>query len=289
MMKTKQFFLFAFARFVAANSAFAQQVVSLDEAIKQSVALLHSGLAMNTRVAVLNFAATDRVSEYVVDELTALITNGNVLTVVDRENLQMLRDELEFQASGEVSDESAQRIGQMLGAQTIISGRLSSLGKSWRMTIKALAVETTEVQAQATYTIREDRVLLGLLPATPKTTPEKIQTGALNLVLGLGSYLEGDVFGGLTLTASYVVAAGLFVVEATMMDWDNPMVGLPATVGVTLAGLTVVYGFARPFIYNNAPRVAAVLDRTQAVVTSSENTAAQSERTAVAVSYRVTF
>jgi hypothetical protein len=30
--------------------------------------------------------------------------------------------------------------------------------------------------------------------------------------------------------------------------------------GVTVAGLTVVYGFARPFIYNRSPKIAAVLN-----------------------------
>jgi hypothetical protein len=95
-----------------------------------------------------------------------------------------------------------------------------------------------------------------------KTVGAKIGTGALNLALGLGSYLEGDWKGGLTLTSGYAVAAGLFVIEATALDWDNPAVGVPATIGVAVAGVTFVYGFVRPFIYNRNPRVAAFLDNT---------------------------
>jgi len=42
--------------------------------------------------------------------------------VVDRQQLDLIRAELNFQMSGEVSDESAQSIGQMLGVQSIMSG-----------------------------------------------------------------------------------------------------------------------------------------------------------------------
>jgi hypothetical protein len=110
---------------------------------------------------------------------------------------------------------------------------------------------------------------LPVRPSTQKATSKgqksvgaKVGTGALNLAFGLGSYLEGDWSGGLTLTGGYVVAAGLFVIEATALDWDNPAVGVPATIGMTVAGLTVAYGFIRPFIYNRNPKAVALLDNT---------------------------
>jgi hypothetical protein len=171
---------------------------------------------------------------------------------------------MDLSLSGEVSDESAQSIGKKLGAQTIISGSLSPHGSRWDMEITALEVETAVTKVQKTYTVKRDAVLSDLLqpkaPKRPKTTGEKIGTGALNMVLGLGSYLEGDIAGGITLTAGYVVMAGLFVIEAAALDWDNPAVGVPSTIGITAAGLTVVYGFVRPFIYNRNPKAAALLD-----------------------------
>ena len=39
------------------------------------------------------------------------------------------------------------------------------------------------------------------------------------------------------------------------------MVGVPATAGLTVAGLTIAYGFVRPFLYNRRPEVAALLDK----------------------------
>ena len=259
--------------FFAALAAFGQNTdsVTLDEAIRDSAAYLTERLASRTTVTIVNFTASREVSDYVIDELTSRLINQGNFIIVDR-NLQLIETEMNFQLSGEVSDESAQAIGKKLGAQTIISGGLAPFGTMYRMHIKALEVETARIQGSITYTVRIDTVMKNLAqapavqrpaapkPSGPKTRGEKIGMGALNILFGLGSYLEGDTTGGLTLTAGYAIAAGLFAVEILVMDWDNPAVGLPATIGVSVAGLTLVYGFARPFIYDRSPRVAAVLD-----------------------------
>jgi hypothetical protein len=247
------------AALLVAATAFGQtrNIVSLDEAITSSMFYLTERLPAGTKVAILNFTASPAISNYVIEELTTFIVNDGNLTVVDRSNLEILQDEMDFQLSGEVSDESAQAIGEKLGAQTIISGSLSPLGNLWRMRVKALEVKTAKVQGVITYAIKKDEIISNLLP---KTTGEKVGTGALNLIFGLGSYLNGDISGGLTLTAGYAVAAGLFIIEGAVLDWDSPAVGIPSTIGITVAGLTMVYGFIRPFIYNRSPQTIAMLD-----------------------------
>lgn len=226
-------------------TAFGQnKEVNLDEAIKGSASYLVEHLAPGAKIAVLNFSADPAISNYVIEELTALLVNDGNLIVVDRSELELLQWEMDFQLSGEVSDQSAQSIGKKIGAQTVISGSLSPLGNRWRMRIKALEVETAKIQGVETYTVKRDTVLSSLLPKAPqktkrpKTTGGKIGTGALNMFLGLGSYIEGDIAGGLTLTAGYAAAAGLFVIEGTVMNWDNPAVGVPATIGITVAGVS---------------------------------------------------
>jgi hypothetical protein len=244
------------------NAIFGQnsEAVSLDRAINDSMVYLTGRLDKGTRVAVLNFDAPPAVSSYVLEEAAVFLVNDGKFTVVDRNDLESLQSEMDFQLSGEVSDESAQSIGKKLGAQTIISGSFDQFGDVWRIQIKALEVETARVQGISTHMIKNDSVLDALLPKQPKTIGEKIGTGGLNILFGLGSYLDGDVFGGLTITAGFAIAAGLFVAEAAALDWDSPAVGIPATIGVSLAGLTLVYGFARPFIYNHSSNVAAFLD-----------------------------
>jgi hypothetical protein len=130
-------------------------------------------------------------------------------------------------------------------------------------------------------------VLSNLLP---KTTGEKAGTGALNMVFGLGSWLEGDIAGGITLTAGWAAAIGLFVVEAAALDWDSPAVGIPATIGVAAAGLSIVYGFARPFIHNRAPQTVAFLDTMRLdVVSASLNGYGNHHKPAIRLSYTLKF
>jgi formylglycine-generating enzyme required for sulfatase activity len=68
--------------------------------------------------------------------------------VVDRANLALIQQEMDFQQSGEVSDSSAQSIGQKLGAQTIVSGSITAFGNLWRLSVRALDVESAQVQGQ---------------------------------------------------------------------------------------------------------------------------------------------
>ena len=238
-------------------TVFGQEANTLNGAINESMEYLVGRLEPGTKVAVLNFNASPAIANYVIEEITVFLVNDSGLTVVDRSELELLQGEMNFQLSGEVSDASTQSIGKKLGAQTVISGSLSPLGTMWRMRIRALEVETAKVQGIRTYTIKKDAILANFIP---KTTGEKAGAGALNIVFGLGSYLERDIAGGLTITAGYAAAAGLFVVEAVVMDWDNPAVGVPAITGVATAGLAIAYGFVRPFIYNRNTQIAAALD-----------------------------
>jgi TolB-like protein len=245
--------------------------LTIDESIRATAIYLSEQIPTGTKVAIVNISASQEISDYVISELTSQLVNNRKFIIVDRQSMALIEREMRFQLSGEVSDESAQAIGRRLGAQTIISGSLTPFGNSYRMQIKALEVETGRIQGIITYSIRRDRVINNLTPGQlaatkqpkPKTTGGKIGTGVLNIVFGLGSYLESDIAGGLILTGGYAVTAGLFLVEAFLMDWDNPAVGIPGTIGFSAAGLTLAYGFLRPFSYNRSSRGLAILDNTR--------------------------
>jgi hypothetical protein len=70
--------------------------------------------------------------------------------------------EMYFQLSGEVSDETALSLGKMLGAQTIISGSIEAVGDVFRLRIRAIAVETAAIQGIYTINIQRDRFLSSL-------------------------------------------------------------------------------------------------------------------------------
>lgn len=76
--------------------------------------------------------------------------------MVDRRNLENIRQELNFQLSGDVSDETAQSIGKMYGAQAIISGEMTAIGDTYRMRVSAIAVETTQILGMINLDVVKD-------------------------------------------------------------------------------------------------------------------------------------
>jgi len=263
----KRFALIVF--FFTALSVYGQsnRPIPLDRAIEEATKNMDARITAKSRVALINFNAPSvPFSDYVLDELTANLVNSGHLIVIDRKEIDLIRGELNFQYSGDVDDNSMQELGRMLGAQSIVSGSLTDIGGTYRIVIRVLNVQTAAVEVQYRTNIVNDSKVKALLggtskpPKKPATAADKIGAGALNIILGLGSYIEGDIAGGITLTAGYALSAGLIVLEVTALDWDSPAVGVPITAGISIAGLTLVYGFVRPFIYNRSPQMAYILD-----------------------------
>jgi TolB-like protein len=103
-------------------------------------------LPIGSIIAVLNISSNDRVlSENVVDELEFNLVDSRKFTIVDRARLDQIRQEQNFQMSGEVSDDSAVSIGNMLGANIVIVGTISTSGSRGRITIRALDAKTAQI------------------------------------------------------------------------------------------------------------------------------------------------
>jgi hypothetical protein len=60
-----------------------------------------------------------QLSKYIIDRLEAALASGKKIVVVDRANLDKIRDEQGFQLSGEVDDESAKSIGRILARELL--------------------------------------------------------------------------------------------------------------------------------------------------------------------------
>jgi hypothetical protein len=98
----------------------------------------------------------------------------------------------------------------------------------------------------------------------------------MNLALGLGSFTMGDCGGGATILGGYAVVAGLIVYETQGLAYDDSAAGIPGTIGLGVAGLTVAYGFIRPFIFKRSGKAAAVMDRTKIDVAPTPRSAVPS-------------
>jgi hypothetical protein len=164
-----------------------QDEVSLNTAIREAAARMETRLDGGTKVALINFTSPSQAfSEYVLDELSSVLVNNGFLVVVDRANLDKIRQELGFNASGEVSDQSMQEIGQMLGAQALVTGSLTSINDLRRVMFKVIMTETAAVAVQHPADIINDKRVQALLSQGG---------GSKGLAYGGGSYGSANARG----------------------------------------------------------------------------------------------
>jgi TolB-like protein len=118
----------------------------LSDAVGRSCEKLIGDLPRNSTVAVLSISASDKDSSaFVLDEIEYQMVDAKKFKMVDRKTLDTIRQEQEFQMSGEVSDASAVTIGNMLGASIVITGSITGSSNTNRLTIKALDVKTAQI------------------------------------------------------------------------------------------------------------------------------------------------
>lgn len=106
-------------------------------------------LPEKSAIAVLSISSSNRSdSEFIVDELEYRLVSSGKFTIVDRRRLDQIRSEQNFQMSGEVDDNSAVSIGNMLGANIVLTGTISGSGTQY-LSVKALDVKTAQIIAMA--------------------------------------------------------------------------------------------------------------------------------------------
>ena len=153
------------------NSNRIPNVSSSNQSIQQTAEEIRRQLTAQYKIAVLSFSSNWRgLSAYVIDELNTAIVREGSLTVVNRQQLDLVRKELDLQESGDVSDESAQSKGQFLGAQAVLTGSFTVIGKNmYRFRVRAITVETGVELYSNSIDIKKDNILTTLTPKPPKT------------------------------------------------------------------------------------------------------------------------
>jgi hypothetical protein len=120
--------------------------MDLDAAIGEAAAQMEAKIPSKTMVALVSVASPSTAfSTQVLTRLESAIVSSGKLVVVDRANLDKVREEQGFQLSGEVDDESAKSIGKLLGAGASVTGSLADLGDVYSLTFKAINIETATV------------------------------------------------------------------------------------------------------------------------------------------------
>ena len=201
----------------------------LDTAIRETSDYLNANLAEGNKLVILNIQSDfPALSEYIIDELIANTVNDRKFSVVDRQQLDTIRAELDFQMSGEVDDRSAQEMGRMLGAQTIVSGAVSKMGSVYRLRIRALNVQTAQIEGQFNRNIPSGATidLLAVSGAgaatttTARTAQAQPAASAAPVPAALPTYRVGDTgpAGGLIFYDKRNNSGGWRYLEAAPVD-----------------------------------------------------------------------
>lgn len=231
-------------------AAFAE--TDLDTALSNAALQFSESIEKNSVVAVLRISApTEDFSKYLLDTFTLDTVHLRKQTVVARHNLDMIAKEMQFQLSGEVSDETMQQIGAKTGAKTVIFGEFKPLGTSYSLTLQAFDVTTAAILDMYRGMVKVDETIAmltgnkvldekGKLVSNDYTFGERFGIGCQNIIGGLGSYRHGHWGDGLFMTA--LEGFGFALVCTGEEDF--------ITSGVLFMGTSILYGFIRPCWYH---------------------------------------
>jgi len=131
---------------------------SLQDAIKETVNKIIMALPNGGREAIVAFESTsDSLSQYIIEELTVALFDKRI-EVVDQQNLEYVFQELNFQLSGFVSDETAKSIGKSLEADIVVNGSFSYQNGTFLYRVSRVNVKTgignvTRLDVEADETI----------------------------------------------------------------------------------------------------------------------------------------
>jgi hypothetical protein len=102
-----------------------------------------------SRMAIVYVTAADpEVAEFIAGELEFIMVEEGLI-LIDRSQLDKIRQEQNFQFSGEVDDAHAVSIGKIAGADVILTGAVTGTGDLRRLRIRALSTQTAQVMVAA--------------------------------------------------------------------------------------------------------------------------------------------
>lgn len=140
--------------------------LSYDLALDNYAELFSSVLSDEDRLAFVSFESLDEdFAESIVSDLEERMINKGIF-VVERAGLGKILDEMDFQTSGIVDEESAIKIGSLTGATKIILGKGEHLASSYRVELRMIDLETLAVVRGAIFDLQYDSTIKSLLSDT---------------------------------------------------------------------------------------------------------------------------
>lgn len=110
-------------------------------------------LKKNTAIAVVDFPTLDgkitKLGNYLSEELVSKLFASGRFKIIERNHISKAIDELKFGASGFVGEEFEKNVGEMVGADAIVTGTIAELDSAVKINIRVIDVEKGTVLATA--------------------------------------------------------------------------------------------------------------------------------------------
>jgi curli biogenesis system outer membrane secretion channel CsgG len=121
---------------------------NLIECINKSTSDLSAALPQGLILGLIKISSSDEIeAEFAEEQLIFCLVQTGKYRVVERKDIDIIRREQNFQLSGDVDDATAVSIGRMAGAKIVITGTILPYGSGKYLNIRALDVETAQIQA----------------------------------------------------------------------------------------------------------------------------------------------
>ena len=272
----KKIVIFLFFLTLVFNQFVFSQTVVIDKALSNATKDISESVPRGSVIAVLNISSENmNLSDFIINELITDLVNTRLFQVVPRSivEFEAAKSEFGFQMYDDVSDESKQRLGQFLGADTIITGTvIKDSETTYRLTVNSIHLENFYIMSSYRTSVQNDRHIRTLVGDSggifyeDYTTGQRVGMGFANTLFGIGSIINGHHLGwvttGLESLGVLFIIYSKFAYNTQVEDnnfWgegspfyndDFSSINMWSYAGYVAIGAGVLYGFVIPFFHH---------------------------------------
>jgi TolB-like protein len=135
------------------------QQFTLNDATKTASQEINSKIPIGNLLAVISIKSlSDDLTLHIISLLETGLVNSEKLEIVSRKRIQSVMDEQNFGMSGYVDDNSAQRIGKILGAKYVLTGDMIKPENEYYLHIQVLETETARIMYSRNFEIKNSEL-----------------------------------------------------------------------------------------------------------------------------------
>jgi len=127
-------------------------VSGMEGAVNRASVSMINKIPANLTVTVVNVSSNDEMADFATNEIKFRLAESQKFRVLDEKAFDNMRFR-RGSASGEMTDSSAIALGQMLGANVVITVNITRTGLNQTLTVKALDSRTAQIMVMVRETI----------------------------------------------------------------------------------------------------------------------------------------